>query len=175
MEQGHGADSVTCCQRLGTTVPTRSPFTRIVATGWYGGPTHGIAQCGVCAREYLFSLCAWDANADARILRLRTVSKGTLVSLTERFRCAGAPTWPLWVPEVRESGACATLITDAVRDAEAIAGEEGLLVESTAIQDEIRSARSIDASALLDGLPTNVGEHASFDQWVAVLRRSKSC
>ncbi len=171
MEQTHGANSVTCCQRIDANVPTRSPFTRIVATGWYGGPTHGIAQCGVCAREFLFSLCAWDANADTRILRLRAVSTGTLASLTDRFRCAGAPIWPLWVPAVQESGACAAVIQDAMSDTEALAEEEGLLVQSTDFQNQIHAARNIDAAALLDGLPTTVGERASFNEWAAVLRR----
>ena len=96
---------------------------------------------------------------------------GTLASLTDRFRCAGAPIWPLWVPAVQESGACAAVIQDAMSDTEALAEEEGLLVQSTDFQNQIQAARNIDAAALLDGLPTTVGERASFNEWAAVLRR----
>lgn len=43
------------------------PFRRILASGYYDGPTEGICSCSICGQGYAFRLLAWDKNQDVRV------------------------------------------------------------------------------------------------------------
>lgn len=61
---------MTCCKTLESIGPMPSPFVRLLVTGYYDGPTTGIAECGACGRTYAFRMLAWDDAQDVRIVSL---------------------------------------------------------------------------------------------------------
>ena len=69
-----------CCRSLprdARSVP--SPFVRLVAVGYYDGPTHGLVECGGCGRLYAFCKLDWDDGQDVRIFSLApTQGRGDL-------------------------------------------------------------------------------------------------
>jgi hypothetical protein len=56
-----------CCREIiGQARSLRSPFTRLVATGYYDGPTEGQVECGACGRLHVFRLVDWGEGQDLR-------------------------------------------------------------------------------------------------------------
>jgi hypothetical protein len=60
----------TCCLALGLAKPVHSPFTRLLAAGYYDGPTEGIVECGTCRRIFAFRMLAWDGEQNVRVFGL---------------------------------------------------------------------------------------------------------
>lgn len=64
----------TCCDALEAQEPMPSPFTRILASGYYDGPTEGIVECGKCGRTFAFRMLAWDEEQNVRAFGLAPVA-----------------------------------------------------------------------------------------------------
>ena len=58
----------TCCRLLRNGIASRLPFDRVLATGYYDGPTEGFTQCAVCQTSYSFRILDWDDEQDWRVL-----------------------------------------------------------------------------------------------------------
>lgn len=87
----------TCCRFLiGTVSRVPSPFSRVVAVGYYDGPTSGVVECGVCATLYRFEKLDWDDEQDVRIFSLSPVRGRSISELTQDSGGV-VPSWPVWV------------------------------------------------------------------------------
>ena len=91
-----------CCSKLATFPGAKSPFSKLVALGYYDGPTAGVLQCEVCGTAYRFEMLDidpdWDEGLDVRIFILSQLYPGVfeaLIEICENF--FGIPDWPVWV------------------------------------------------------------------------------
>lgn len=75
-----------------------SPFGRIIALGYYDGPTSGVVQCSVCSSAYKYEIVAWDDNQDLRIYVLAPLREELFVDFVKTLSELEAPKWPVWVP-----------------------------------------------------------------------------
>jgi hypothetical protein len=91
-------DAVPCCQRPETLTNSPSPFTRIVALGFYDGPTFGVLRCNACQSDYKFDMLAWDETHEVRVFRLGALPSGTLEQCVQVLGTVSPPQWPVWVP-----------------------------------------------------------------------------
>lgn len=68
-----------CCRFLiGLIRGIPSPFVRLLATGYYDGPTEGLIECGTCKTTYSFNKLDWDDQQDVRVFALSPVVCGGL-------------------------------------------------------------------------------------------------
>ena len=87
---------LTCCRGFpGVVRRVRSPFARLIATGYCDGPTQGLIECGACRTVYAFEMLDCDDGQDVRVFSLASVA-GTLEELAERAAPL-PPGWPVWV------------------------------------------------------------------------------
>jgi hypothetical protein len=56
-----------CCKLLADGKPEPLPFERVLATGYYDGPTEGFTECRQCKLAYAFRKLDWDDAQDMRI------------------------------------------------------------------------------------------------------------
>lgn len=77
----------------------RSPFTRILALGYYDGPTEGLLECGPGGQVFRFRLLAWEPDTqDLRIFELAPFPATAFEELAGAFAAVEQPRWPVWVP-----------------------------------------------------------------------------
>jgi hypothetical protein len=80
-----------------------SPFTKVLALGYYDGPTEGLVQGGEGGPVYRFHMLAWDGETqDLRVFGLAPCppdSLSRLAAVCERYEPAR---WPVWVPSWHE-------------------------------------------------------------------------
>jgi len=89
--------TTTCCRFLiGVVRRVPSPFVRLLATGYYDGPTEGLVECGTCGTTYSFHKLDWDDQQDLRIFSLSPVGGRRLEDLAHA-PSAPPPRWPNWV------------------------------------------------------------------------------
>jgi hypothetical protein len=89
----------------GHAIPVRVPskITKVLAHGWYDGPTDGVLECGTDGRVYRFTLLdevrQWPTEAeDVRVFSLAPLPPTALRQLTEAYGRYFKPHWPAWVP-----------------------------------------------------------------------------
>ncbi len=73
---------------------------RVIALGYYDGPTSGILQCGVCLAEYMFDMIDWNQTEDGedtRIFVLCPLPKGSFGEIVKFFPKGKCPSMPVWV------------------------------------------------------------------------------
>jgi hypothetical protein len=76
-----------------------SPFTKVLALGYYDGPTEGVLQCGQDGPVYKFQLLAWDEETqDLRIFGLAPLPATAMGQLADAYARYQTPCWPVWVP-----------------------------------------------------------------------------
>jgi hypothetical protein len=81
----------------GENVP--SPFSRLVATGFYDGPTSGYTECETCRSLYQFTMLEWDAGQDVRVFVLEEKRGTSFEAIVATIASKGEqPRWPVWVP-----------------------------------------------------------------------------
>src|SRR6478672_1120145 len=56
-----------CCKELTHNTPDELPIQRVLATGYYDGPTERFTECAICRQAYSFRRLDWDASQDLRI------------------------------------------------------------------------------------------------------------
>jgi hypothetical protein len=87
-----------CCRSLiGGGVPAPSPFSRVIATGYYDGPTDGVVECRACSTLYSFRTLDWDSQQDMRIFALAPIPGRSMSDFTCTGTEATRPTWPVWI------------------------------------------------------------------------------
>lgn len=90
--------TVPCCQNSEILTNAQSPFSKIVALGFYDGPTSGVLQCGTCSATYRFDMLDWDVDHEVRIFRLARLPEDSLVRCVNVLAQSRQPQWPVWVP-----------------------------------------------------------------------------
>jgi hypothetical protein len=73
-----------------------SPFRRIVATGFYDGPTEGFAV-GEETETCSFRLLDWDQGQDLRVFRIAAIPGVSLDDAVAVLRNEGPPSSPIWL------------------------------------------------------------------------------
>jgi hypothetical protein len=77
-----------------------SPFTRVLALGYYDGPTEGLAQCGNAGPTFRFVMLD-NIAADPEELRIFAVSPLPADAMDRAAQVLAlheSPRWPVWVP-----------------------------------------------------------------------------
>ena len=108
-----------CCASRSSTRDVASPFRRLIATGYYDGPTEGFVECGTCGTVFAFRTLDWDGGQDVRIFALRELSAATMDSLVTRIgnETGDQPRWPVWVvPPPKERSPVASEGHESVRE-----------------------------------------------------------
>jgi hypothetical protein len=95
--------SASLCWREGANY--LSPVQRILAFGYYDGPTDGVLLCGN-AQVFRFDLLAWDEDTqDVRGFRLSPLAREAweqLVALCCKYETPRWPVWVFWREELRQ-------------------------------------------------------------------------
>ncbi len=92
-----------CCRNPDSLRNVRSPFAKIIALGYYDGPTSGLLQCPTCAAAYRFDMLDWDDDHAVRIFRLALLPPDAWERAIAAIAPCENPRWPVWVPWARSS------------------------------------------------------------------------
>ena len=146
-----------CCQMLGDTIGSSSPFDRVIALSYNDGPTEGFLGCHGCGAEYLFRMLDDQADSadesDRRIFGLSRLPEGTIEQFSEAMApYQRPPVGPLWAPlwsfpseSVRDQ------MSSTVDHLESAAGPVELIIASTSWLDgEIIASRSVSPADSLE-------------------------
>jgi len=74
-----------------------SPFCKVLATGFYDGPTEGFLAHSTRDELFLFHLLDWDDGQDVRVFGVAVVPGIFLDSAVTVLSKSKPPTWPIWV------------------------------------------------------------------------------
>ena len=78
---------------------TPSPVSRVIAFGFYDGPTDGVLQLGTNGPVYRYDLAhAEDHSPDTRRFLLRRLPNDALTRIIELLAPYHSPQWPCWCP-----------------------------------------------------------------------------
>lgn len=136
-----------CCRSLiGSLARVPSPFSRLVATGYYDGPTEGLLECGTCATIYSFKMLDWDHSQDLRVFALSPVSGHTLQEVERGAVAAVTPHWPVWVL----AGPATDKIAAVVEQIRSTAAPEEFVVATTNLLGSIEAWRPVGLKGPVD-------------------------
>lgn len=138
-----------CCQNPAELRNVRSPFSRIIALGFYDGPTSGVLQCETCQTAYRFDLLDWNDDHDVRVFRLAALPPQAFAECVQVLAQAGPPRWPVWVPR-RGPEETAAAVDGALEPVLAQARPAELLVAWAGYGETIFAARCVEAAVLRD-------------------------
>src|SRR5262249_43115712 len=135
----------------GTNYP--SPFTKVLALGYYDGPTNGLLQSGEDGSVYKFDVVddlLISNGEDCGVFTLAPVPSTSLSELTNVYSQFLVPHWPLWTPlwsfPTKEIQQSMDRVTDEVLDR---AGPVAWVLATTAdLLGEILAARRVGPDAL---------------------------
>ncbi len=124
------------CWHEGANYP--SPVQRVLALGFYDGPTEGALLCAPEGQVYKFEMLAWDESTqDLRVFGLAPLPQPAWEQLTSLYARHETPHWPVWVPSWYE---------DMDRQVDSILKRAGPVEWAVATQDlrgDILRARAI--------------------------------
>lgn len=79
-----------------------SPVQKVLALGYYDGPTEGVLQCGD-GQTYRFDCLAWEPQTqDLRLFRLSLLPSPGWERLIALCAAYESPRWPVWVVGLHE-------------------------------------------------------------------------
>jgi len=88
-----------CCAERTDGRQLRSPFSRVIATGYYDGSTEGFTDCDTCRTVYEFKMLDWDEGQDIRVFKVEEKAGALFDELVEVISTEqDRPRWPIWVP-----------------------------------------------------------------------------
>jgi hypothetical protein len=98
-----------------------SPFTKVLALGWYDGPTNGVLECRPDGQTYKFDLLdevrQWPREEeDLRVFTLAPLPRGAIQRLAEAYARYLTPHWPVWIPAWKFPTASDQQAMDALTD-----------------------------------------------------------
>jgi len=158
-----------CCQDPATLANGPSPFARIIALGFYDGPTSGILQCQACASVYKFDMLDWSEDHNIRVFRLAALPPGALNECLTVLSPLEPPRWPVWAPP-RSRYASADAAQDADQELEAIverAQPAKLIVAWNGYGERILAAKKVAAG--LEDYPDWFARDSDQPDWLAFL------
>jgi len=132
-----------------------SPVTRVLALGYYDGPTNGVLQCGDGGPVCKFNLIEGpfsteDGLWDMRVFAVAPLPGSALALLTEGYSRFWAPLWPVWVPiwyfsDPADEQAMNQLTDEVLSQA----GPVEWVIATTDLLTTVRAARSVTAEDLV--------------------------
>ena len=134
-----------CCQTLAAgSAP--AVFDRVIALGYYDGPTEGVLSCGACGKNYVFRMCGWDPDDDdVRVFELRPVGNSSLDSVLEIFAHVGPPRSPVWLPLWRfDTPELERQASDDIAALLRPIGTARLIIATSDLAGSISAARRVD-------------------------------
>jgi hypothetical protein len=132
-----------------------SPVTRVLALGYYDGPTNGVLQCGEGGPVYKFDLLAGpfsteDGLGDLRVFGLAPLPPQALDQLADAYQRYGPARWPLWVPIWHFPTAADEEAMNRLTDQMLLkAGSTEWVLATFDLMGEIRAARAITGEELV--------------------------
>lgn len=106
--------------------PFPSPVLKILALGYYDGPTNGLLQCEA-GRAYCFEMLAWDRESqNLRVFGFAPIPADAFDRLAELCARCEKPRWPVWLPSWYE---------EWDEEADAILGQAGPVEWVAAAED----------------------------------------
>jgi hypothetical protein len=96
----------------------KSPFTMIIALGYYDGATSGIAFNNADSEAYRFEKLAWDSGQDTRIYSFARLPDKVYKEIFSLLLNDSqiTPTFPMWIPsqiEANQKGRLEALLNKA--------------------------------------------------------------
>lgn len=133
-----------CCQELEAFSNIKSPFSKIIALGFYDGPTSGIAQCEICSTPYKFVMLDWDDNQEVRIFSLAPITLPAWNQMVNLLSKHESPKWPVWFPRWEFPSEIVRDNVDSETDKIlASAGIPELVIASNRYGDQILAAKKL--------------------------------
>jgi hypothetical protein len=87
-----------CCKDIERLRGVKSPFSKMIALGFYDGPTSGIVECESCFAAYKFTMIDWDNRQEIRVFSLASLPAQSLEEVVGILSPYELPHWPMWVP-----------------------------------------------------------------------------
>jgi hypothetical protein len=137
-----------CCRDLSRPSKGPSPFDRVIALGWYDGPTEGLVRCGACGQVYRFDLLdSVDEDRGIRLYSLASVPADTLDRLVDLLSPFMTPSWPMWAPLWKFPAEDNRIAVERVVD-ELMAKDAApeFVIETAGLLDEIDSVHAAQAA-----------------------------
>ena len=139
--------SAQCCRSLiGDLRSIPSPFSRVVATGYYDGATDGLVECGTCATVYVFHKLDWDEKQDMRVFALSPVFGRAFAELERAGDDKTTPRWPVWVLGGESTDVVAGIVEQMYR----AASPEEFIVATTNLLSRIEVWRPVGLQRPID-------------------------
>lgn len=159
----------------------RSPFTRLVATEIYDGPTAGLVICDITNESYVFRLQAWDDDQKRRVFSLAALDDLNATELLASLRSAEEPRWPEWWLGAPPDNEKRALVNEALTRALSAAGpvvavlvtDDLLGTIETAARIEIMHGRLRLESLSRRGVPDAEVSQGSFADWLQFIREAR--
>ena len=149
-----------CCRDLSRPSKGPSPFDRVIALGWYDGPTEGLVRCGACARVYRFDLLdSVDEDRGIRLYSLAPVPTDTMDRLVDVLSPFMTPSWPMWAPLWKFPAEDDRIAVErAVNELMAKVAAPEFVIETAGLLDEIDSVKAAPAA---DPAPVTVSARST--------------
>jgi hypothetical protein len=149
-----------CCRDMNRPSKGPSPFDRVIALGWYDGPTEGLIRCAACGQVYRFDLLdSVDEDRGIRLYSLAPVPADTMNRLVEVLSPFMTPSWPMWAPLWKfPSEADRIAVERTVDELMAKAAAPEFVIETAGLLDEIDSVKTAPAA---EAAPVTVSARAT--------------
>lgn len=87
-----------CCADRIDDRDVQSPYSRLIAFGYYDGATEGFTECRTCRTVYEVKMLAWDSGQDVRGFQLEEKIGASFEDLIGTVSSEkDQPRWPTWV------------------------------------------------------------------------------
>jgi hypothetical protein len=149
-----------CCRDSSRPSKGPSPFDRVIALGWYDGPTEGLVRCGACGRTYRFDLLdSVDEDLGIRLYSIAPVPADTMDRLVDVLSAFMTPSWPMWAPLWKfPSDDDRIAVERTVDELMAKAAAPEFVIETAGLLDEIDAVKAAQAA---NAAPVTVSARAT--------------
>jgi hypothetical protein len=138
-------------------LPVNWRLSRLIAFGYYDGPTEGVVELADNCGTFFFRLIWMDIELETRILRLTNAPANSVDRLTTMLSDLGYPHWPIWIPIWKFVSEDRRLMIESKVDAMFSDGPTVAVVTCNDSLTECLAARPLD-----DDLASRIDDWASF-------------
>jgi hypothetical protein len=134
----------TCCKDLLSAKNLASPFTQVIATGYYDGETCGFTRCNKCVEAFAFKLAGWDLNQDIRVFVLYPIPAKSFDLLFNTLAALERPRSPVWVPDFQSFDPDAqTTIKGVINRVEKLRAPPAMVIATRHIEQQLIAASPV--------------------------------
>lgn len=99
----------------------KSPFSKIIATHYFDGPTEGFLEHREWPEACVFQLLDWDRETDMRVYEIARLVSVTFEDIVAELFDNKLPTWPVWVIPSAARSRAEQLVDTSFKRARAVA------------------------------------------------------